>query len=41
MAVQTAILSDYVPEEETEEAAEELGDDLEEESLGDEDELFD
>ena len=42
MAVQSAILSDYVPEEEAkEESEEEPGEDLEEEGLGNEDELFD
>lgn len=41
IAVQSAILSDYMPEEETEEAEEEPGEDLEEEGLGNEDELFD
>ena len=41
MAVQSAILSDYVPEEEAEEESEELGEDFEEEDLGSEDDLFD
>ena len=41
MAVQSAILSDYVPEEEAEEESEELGEDFEEEELGSEDDLFD